>query len=203
MLIDKEYRMVEIKLEALRRQMNPHFTFNSINSLQYYILKNETDLALGFLSKFSNLIRSTLEISAKDYISISEEISYLETYFCIENSRVNNKVKLYFGIGEGLDIQSSYIPTMLIQPFIENAFVHAFPILHLDPIIRINFDKIDDNLLQCKIIDNGIGFKLDKISCGINLVKEQLSLLPDMVPEAFKIFSILNEGTQVSLTFRA
>lgn len=202
MLVVNEKRFAEIKLEALRRQLNPHFTFNAINSLQYFILKNETDLALDYLSRLSNLIRNTLDNSAKENISLSDEISYIRSYFNIENARVNHKVKLIIDIGEKLDTQSSHIPPMLIQPFIENAFLHAFPACHSNPILRVSFDLLKGNLLLCKINDNGKGFNTDKISCGINLIREFLLLTPDRVPDPLELTSNLNVGTEVKLTIK-
>jgi len=85
-------RLTEIKLEALRSQMNPHFTFNAINSIQYYILKNDTQQALDYLAEFSSLIRSTLEQSSKTQISLTEEVEYLRKYIEVENIRMDHRV---------------------------------------------------------------------------------------------------------------
>ncbi|WP_332914391.1 sensor histidine kinase [Algoriphagus boritolerans] len=85
-------RLTEIKLEALRSQMNPHFTFNAINSIQYFILKNDTKQALNYLGKFSSLIRNTLDQSSKSQITLQEEIDYLSRYIEVENMRMDNRV---------------------------------------------------------------------------------------------------------------
>lgn len=201
-----EKRLVETKLEALCSQMNPHFTFNAINSIQYFILKNDTDKALNYLGKFSRLIRNTLDNSSKQRISLQEEIAYLQSYMAIENSRVENRIQLKLELDKRIDPKSVYIPPMLIQPFIENVFVHAFDSSHPDPQLQLTFYRNEGDILTCRIKDNGMGIipsRANKFheSKGLKLVKERLQLLPGSENNSLVINSQPNEGTDVTIMF--
>ncbi|MDO9552949.1 sensor histidine kinase [Rhodonellum sp.] len=197
-------RLVETKLEALLSQMNPHFIFNAISSIQYFILKNETEKALDYVNKFSRLVRSTLDNSSKLLITLEEETSYLKAYFTIENSRTENRVKLQIDLDPELDPNKINVPPMLLQPFVENAFVHAFTESHQNPSIRINFGLMSENQLFCTIRDNGMGlqarekFKIHE-SKGVKLVLERLRLLEGVVAEPLSIQYSPN-GTTVEIT---
>jgi hypothetical protein len=175
-------RLTEIKLEALRSQMNPHFTFNAINSIQYYILKNDTQQALTYLSKFSSLIRSTLDQSTKSQISLAEEVEYLTKYIEVENMRMDNRVNWEI-TGDALDRSNEiFISPMLIQPLVENVFVHAFSSEHPNPRLTIDYNLISETQIRCQVKDNGDGSILpsqpNHDSKGINLIRKKLSLLP-------------------------
>ena len=201
-----EKRLVETKLEALCSQMNPHFTFNAINSIQYFILKNDTDKALTYLGKFSRLIRNTLDNSSKQRISLQEEIAYLQSYVAIENSRVENRISFKLELDTRIDPKSVYLPPMLIQPFIENVFVHAFDISHPDPQLHLAFHFNEGDVLTCIIRDNGIGINPSRAnkfheSKGLKLVKERLQLLPGSLNNALVVNSVANEGTDVTIRF--
>jgi len=201
-----EKRLVETKLEALCSQMNPHFTFNAINSIQYFILKNDTDKALTYLGKFSRLIRNTLDNSSKQRITLQEEIAYLQSYVAIENSRVENRITFRLELDKRIDPKSVYLPPMLIQPFIENVFVHAFDISHPDPLLHLAFHFNEGDVLTCRIKDNGVGINPSRAnkfheSKGLKLVKERLQLLPGSLNNALVVNSIPNEGTDVTLRF--
>lgn len=197
-------RLAETKLEALRSQMNPHFIFNAINSIQYYILKNNNEVALDYLNKFSKLIRTTLENSSSQQITLKKEIEYLQAYIQLENERKENRVDWSIVISENLDSDNLYVPPMLLQPFIENVFIHAFCPDHPNPKLSIEFENNKINLLTCIIRDNGIG--MDKApknnghtSKGLKLITERLTLLPNYNAENISIDSVENEGTTVTL----
>ena len=196
-------RLAETKLEALRSQMNPHFIFNAVNSIQYYVLKKDTDGALDFLGKFSNVIRNTLDNSSKLRITLEEEIIYLQSYFAIENSRMDNRVRLDLHIDPRLDPKDISVPPMLLQPFVENAFVHAFTESHSDPMIHIEFKKGEERQLYCFIKDNGIGMQdppKTKIheSKGKKLVEERLRLMEGAIEEPLMVMHG-RSGTTVCL----
>lgn len=199
MLQVQEKRLAEIQLETLRRQLNPHFTFNAINSLQYYILKNETDLALDYLCKLSGLIRHTLDLSSKIYVPLADELTYLKAYMTIENTRVENKVSWDINVDDKIDKQRVHIPPMLIHPFIENVFLHSFQGDHGEPKIEIDFKLINENHICCTIRDNGVGFDPSCISEGIDLVKERLNLMPSVQSQILTITSTMGKGTCVKL----
>lgn len=201
MLLLKEKRLAEIQLETLRRQLNPHFTFNAINSLQFYILKNETELALDYLCKLSGLIRHTLDLSNKLYVPLAEELTYLRAYMTIENTRVDNRVIWDIKVDEKIDKQRVHIPPMLIHPFLENVFLHSFPKDHKEPMIQLDFKLLDLNYVNCTIIDNGVGFNPTDRLEGISLVEERLRLLPIQSPP-LQIISRPGEGTIVKLCIK-
>tara|TARA_R110001583_G_scaffold69696_1_gene197562 strand:+ start:3768 stop:6836 length:3069 start_codon:yes stop_codon:yes gene_type:complete len=197
-----EKRLVETKLEALQSQMNPHFTFNAMNSIQNFIIDNDIDNALMYLGEFARLIRKTLDNSSQQSISLSEEISYLETYTKLENMRFNNKINIVINYGD-LEINDLEIPPMLIQPFVENTFVHAFDKSSKNPMITISFST-KDTFLQCKITDNGKGMSKTSSgqlhqSKGLKLVRERLSLINTSLVNNFEIQSDKNTGTTILL----
>jgi len=184
-------RLAETKMEALRSQMNPHFIFNALNSLQYFILKSDTDGALDFMAKFSNLIRGTLDNSPKSSITLREEVNYLKAYFAIENARMNNRVQLDISIAPDLDPDKVWVPPMLLQPFVENSFIHAFSDSHPEPRIFIEF-KLEGQQLHCSLGDNGSGLQDSPAtktheSKGLKLVKERLKLMDGAVEEPLDI----------------
>lgn len=196
-----ERKMAETKLEALRSQMNPHFIFNAINSIQYFILKNDSEKATQFLNKFSHLVRKTLENSKSNFIKLSVELEYLRAYMAVENERMNNRVQWSINYNESIDPEFIDIPPMMIQPFIENAFVHAFPPSITHPTIQICFEEINRNNITCKIVDNGIGVSVktqkSHRSRGLELVSERISLLANALPDAITILSEEKHGTTI------
>lgn len=197
-------RIAETKLEALLSQMNPHFTFNAMNAIQDYIISNDIDNSLKYIGEFAQLIRKTLENSSKQTITIEEEVEYLKSYISIENMRFDNRIVTEFHIDDNVDVYHSKIPTMLLQPFIENVFVHAFNALHPSPKLTISFEMLSKNVLECKIIDNGMSLKASKKSKihqskGIQLTKERLSLLQNSNVNPIDIQFTENNGTTVTI----
>ncbi|TDK42847.1 sensor histidine kinase [Algoriphagus formosus] len=185
-------RLTELKLEALRSQMNPHFTFNAINSIQYFILKNDQNQALNYLGKFSALIRLTLDQSSKSQISLREELDYLKKYIEVENMRMDDRVNWEIA-GNALEkSEEIFIPPMLIQPLVENVFVHAFPVEHQNPRLSIRYELGEDSQLICTVEDNGIGISQSSSSHesrGTRLIREKLMLLPGYSKDSLKISS--------------
>jgi len=196
-------RLAETKMEALQSQMNPHFIFNAMNSIQNYIIDNNTDDALMYMGEFSKIIRQTLNNSSKQRIALSDEIEYLKSYITLENMRFKNQVTVELSIDKELDLFETEIPPMLIQPFVENVFVHAFDSHSINPKLVVSF-KQKDNYLFCEIVDNGKGMisvNLSKLhaSKGIDLAKERIALFQVDNVNPIAISSILNEGTTVVL----
>lgn len=199
-------RLAETKMEALQSQMNPHFIFNAMNSIQNYIIDNNIDDALMYMGEFSKLIRQTLNNSSKQSVSLDDEIRYLETYIKLENLRLNERVNYILTIDKNLDLMEIMVPPMLIQPFVENVFLHAFDKNTINPTLTINF-RSNQNLLVCEIIDNGKGMNIESInksknSKGIILVKERISLLQKQTTESISIDSTPKNGTTVTLNFQ-
>jgi ligand-binding sensor domain-containing protein len=150
--------IANLEATALRAQMNPHFIFNAINSIQNFILKNEKKPAHDFLTKFSRLIRNVLEFSKSDFITLRDEIQTLDLYIQLEKLRASDKFE--YQIKTDPDISPHILlPSMVLQPFIENAVIHGLlPKVDGPGQLNITFNKVD-NRLRCRIEDNGIGRK--------------------------------------------
>lgn len=195
-------RLAETKMEALQSQMNPHFIFNAMNSIQNYIIDNNVDDALMYMGEFSKLIRQTLNNSSQQLISLKDEIRYLKSYITLENMRFKNKINFILNIDTNLDLDELEIPPMLIQPFIENVFVHAFDSHSKDPTLLISIRQID-NIILCEIKDNGKGMaseNLNKLntSKGIKLAKERIALFQVETTDAV-VISSTSTGTKIIL----
>lgn len=178
--------MLELETKALKVQMNPHFIFNSLNSIQQFILANENDNAYLYLSKFAKLVRKLLESTTSESISLAEEINILKAYVEIEALRFEDVFRYEFFIDDKLDQTAIKIPHMLVQPFIENAIWHG--LLHKTGAknLKISFFYINEKTLNCVVEDNGVGrhFKKNKAeklegkrSLAIEFIKERLELI--------------------------
>ena len=157
-LFEEDKRKVLLsELHALRSQMNPHFIFNTLSSIQSFITKSDSREAVSYLSKFSKLMRGTLENTQKQKIPIKDEIETLELYMDLEKLRLNNKFDYQIITDEELDVQFEEIPPMLIQPYVENAIWHGISHKASKGTIKICFVLATENLLKCEIIDDGVG----------------------------------------------
>ncbi|VXC29651.1 conserved hypothetical protein [Flavobacterium sp. 9AF] len=154
--INLEKNVNQSKLKAIKSQMNPHFFYNALNTLQSFILSNEKRLAIDYLSKFSNLTRTILEMTEKDFISIADEVKTLQLYLDIEKGRFDEDFSYEFIIPNKIDQESIKIPTMLLQPYVENAVKHGLLHKQGNKKVIIVFE-ITNNELLIKIEDNGIG----------------------------------------------
>lgn len=198
-------RLVETKMEALQSQMNPHFIFNAMNSIQNFIIDNNTDDALMYMGEFSKIIRQTLNNSSLQKITLYEDLQYIQSYITIENMRYKNKINVEVNIDDTIDLMDIEIPPMLIQPFIENVFVHAFDSTISNPKLIINYKLIKESLI-IEIIDNGKGLnetnknRLNN-SKGIKLTKERISLLGPEQSNSIEIKSTPENGTIVRIDF--
>jgi PAS domain S-box-containing protein len=147
----------ELELRALQMQMNPHFIFNALNSIQSYIINKDEQMANFYLTKFAALIRQFLDSSRSKYISINEEIANLKLYVELEKLRFDNKFDYVFELDPKVN-KYNEIPTMLLQPFIENAINHGLRYKSTKGFLRISFKDID-NRIVVRIEDNGVGRK--------------------------------------------
>jgi sensor histidine kinase YesM len=176
--------IAEMKISSLQSQMNPHFIFNSLNSIKLYIIKNDKEKAVYYLNKFSKLIRKILSASREKEVSLSEEIDTIKLYANIENIRFKNEIKFSLNIQEGLNLSTIKIPPLILQPFIENAIWHGLSSKKGVKELHVNIEKNADNYIEISIIDNGIGRKKSteiknkklhkKSSIGLKLTEERL-----------------------------
>lgn len=160
--LENKKKMSELRLENIRSQMNPHFIFNALNAIQDYILSNEKKLASSYLVKFSRLIRMYLEHSQKNFITLAEELEALKIYIELEKIRIEESFDFSLKISENIQPQKIKVPSLFIQPYIENAIKHG--LLHKKGNKSLNISiKKENQLIICKIIDNGIGVENSKI----------------------------------------
>ncbi|WP_452232472.1 histidine kinase [Lacinutrix sp. MEBiC02595] len=150
--------LIALKLENLRSQMNPHFIFNALNSIQDYIVLNKSKLASEYLGKFADLIRTYLSHSTRGKITLQEEINCLEMYLELEKLRFEDKLNYAILSTGDLKPDQVYIPTMLIQPYVENALKHGLLHRKSGRNLEINFHiNVDNYTIKSVIIDNGVG----------------------------------------------
>ncbi len=155
---DFDKQIARIEMEALRAQMNPHFLFNSLNSINNVILKKEAKEASNYLTKFSRLIRMILQNSKSQKVTVGDELSAIKLYIEMESLRFGDKFECQFEITPNIDLENTFIAPMLIQPYIENAIWHGLMHKNEKGILKIKIDK-QNNSLICVIEDNGVGRK--------------------------------------------
>ena len=149
-------RLAELELTNLRSQMNPHFMFNSLNSIKHYILKNEKEKAAEYLSNFAQLIRDILNYSKVELITLDDEIKTLRRYIELEQMRFNQGFECEFLIDPLIDTCQVYVQPLILQPFVENAIWHGLMHKSSDRKMEVRI-SLDKNRLMCKVKDNGIG----------------------------------------------
>lgn len=188
---DLKQKALEIEKNLLRSQMNPHFIFNAMNSIQSFIAVNDTYSAERYLSKFAKLIRMILENSTLQTIPLCEEVLSLNLYLDLEKVRFNNKFDFTINVADDIEDELIAIPPMLIQPFVENAILHGMMHKETRGEITIKIKEDEENqILICEISDNGIGREASaKIkerykaegkkhkSIGMQLTRERLEAL--------------------------
>lgn len=209
---------MELEQQQYRAQMNPHFIFNCLNSIQHYIVHNDVKAANKFLSEFATLMRRTLTINADHFISVQDEMSYLENYLLLEQMRFDGKFTYQLNCEENIDRGGINLPTMMLQPFAENAIQHGIRYLPDNSgLVSVSFKK-ENSLLVCSIDDNGVGrqaanhFKMQSatahVSQAVSLIENKLAVLNSIykVKASLEIVDKLNTdgrpaGTTVILKF--
>jgi tetratricopeptide (TPR) repeat protein len=201
-IIDAEKRQLEIEYRLLRTQMNPHFIFNALNSIHQYIQQENNEKAGFLLLKFSNLIRNILQHSTKTEVSLEEELKQLELYLAIEKVRFSEKFSFQIELNISHDASEIFIPSMMLQPFIENAVIHGLaPLKEADGLLEIRINEAENQELEITIRDNGVGISDKKPnnshqSLSISLIEERLSHFSSLSSNSITIEK-LNQGTEV------
>lgn len=212
--IEFEYKdqLRSLEMRMLRVQMNPHFIFNALNSVRYYILKEDKNTASDYLAKFSKLLRFILNLSNQENVSLHEEIQGVKNYIEFEQIRFNKKFIFEIEIGTDLNTQQIVIQPMIIQPFIENAIWHGLMPLETNGHLKLSVQK-EGNHLIITISDNGVGREsaLSKNSkahksFGLSITAERLKSLSEMKKREakFEITDLFEDGkpsgTRVKIT---
>ncbi len=184
--IKEKNMLLVLEQKLLRSQMNPHFIFNSLTSIQSFIFENNPIEAGSYLSKFSELIRSILYNSREEYISLEKEIKTLENYLEIQQLRYNNKFDFEIVVDSAIDIEMLAVPPMLAQPFIENSVEHGIKNIEGKGFISIKFSMVEESIFMI-LEDNGIGIEASKKlkdskakehkSLAIIITKERINIL--------------------------
>ena len=174
--------IVEGELKALRSQMNPHFIFNSMNSIKYFISKNDSESANKYLSKFSKLIRLILDNSRHHSISLAEELSALKLYLELESMRFGEKFSYEIKVSSEINSDITEIPSMMLQPFVENSIIHGIMPKSSSGSVIIEISK-RNNQLFFVIEDDGVGRKKNEQninfhqSVGISVTRQRLEIM--------------------------
>lgn len=181
----QKIKLALTELRALRAQMNPHFIFNSLNSIQHFILTRDSESASHYLNKFARLMRTILNNSERSSVTLQEELDSIKLYLELEIMRFENKFEYRLSLGEGLDPAIVEIPPMIIQPYLENAIIHGIVPNPDKGLLEINI-QLQNKLLLCTITDNGIGRKealarrnkaKSHRSMGMKLTRDSLEVL--------------------------
>jgi LytS/YehU family sensor histidine kinase len=176
--------MNDLETKAIRTQMNPHFIFNALNTLQRFILEEDIANANSYLTKFSKLLRKVLESGNSESISLKEELEILKSYVEIEQLRFDKSFE--FSLVSEINFpEQIQIPFMLIQPFVENAIWHGLLPKKDQRTLNIHFSDADENRIRCCIEDNGVGRKFSfshrdpfkKKSMAIDFIQQRLDIL--------------------------
>ncbi|MBG47448.1 MAG: sensor histidine kinase [Pseudozobellia sp.] len=205
-----------LALKSLRSQMNPHFIFNALNSVNNYIAKSDERSANRYLSEFSTLMRSVLENSEEDFIPLSKELELLQLYVKLEHSRFPEKFDYEIKIDESADIESFQIPPMLLQPYIENAIWHGLRYKKEKGQLTMALEQVGSDKILVTISDDGIGRQKSaelktlnqrkQKSKGMGNIKKRIGILNDMYKNKLDVkISDLNadgSGTCVVFTLR-
>jgi hypothetical protein len=186
-------KLYEMEIKLIKSQMNPHFIFNSLNSIQQLFTLDEKEKAQYYLSNFSRLMRKLLENTTKENLSLADEVEILNRYLEIESLRFNHVFKYTIKIDPQINALATFIPHFLIQPFVENAIWHGLLAKKGDKNLLIQFKLVNENKIECTIDDDGVGRQakkqnIEKKSLAINFIKQRLELMNK------------NLGTNLSLT---
>ncbi len=193
-------QVMEVEMKALRAQMNPHFIFNSLHSINKYVIENDKENASSYLSKFSNLMRLILENSRQQEVPLEKDLQALELYMQLEALRFRNRFTYIIETDAGIDKENTLIPPLLLQPFVENAILHGIQNKE-SGLIKVSVHK-ENEMIKCIVEDNGtgrenivitedIGDKKRK-SLGIKIINERLNIINKLkkVKAAINIFDL-------------
>ncbi|MBQ0786652.1 MAG: histidine kinase, partial [Oceanihabitans sp.] len=195
--LKSEKQIIMLEQDMLRNQMNPHFIFNTLNSIKLYIINNEKENAVYYLNKFSKLIRKILVASTEKEISLAEEIETMTLYMNIENIRFDNEIQYKIEMDKNVNAEIIKVPSLILQPFLENALWHGLSSKTKNKEIHVHIEKPKHNAVSIYITDNGIGRvasekinkqkTLKRKSVGISITKERLDHFSKQFTNDYKL----------------
>lgn len=208
--LEYKSRLLVLEHQTLNASMNRHFVFNALNSIQYYINKEDKTLANKYLSSFAKLIRKNLDSSLSNFVPLSEEIERLKLYMELEHMRLENKFNYRIDIEGNIDTDSIEIPPMMLQPYIENSIWHGILPMQKPGTIVITVKELGDEIMF-SIEDNGIGVEASKerkrqsgqrhISRGMEITSGRINLLKTMTNSGLAVkgpFDVKNERNETT-----
>ena len=193
-VMETEKKLLELEHKAMRLQMNPHFIFNTLNSIKGFYAENDTEKANEYISKFSKLLRSILE-NTEQVVSLEKEIEYLKLYLDLTQLRYPGKFIYKIALDESINIIKTGIPPMLVQPFLENSIVHGIVPKQTEGLIQLEFAKSNGQLI-CSITDNGIGRTAAKMNIS---TKEHQSKAIEIINEFIAALNLKNYSEKFTL----
>jgi len=205
-------QLTELEIKALRAQINPHFLFNCLTSINRMIVKGENEEASAYLKKFSKLVRLIVENSQSSRVSLENELALIESYIQLEGLRFKGKISYDICVDKSIEMDNTFLPPMILQPFVENAIWHGLMHRQADDQGQIRILVSEDNdVLRCTIEDNGIGRKESEKykekengkskSLGIAMTVERLKLLTrDQIKDLVKIVDLNDISSEASGT---
>jgi sensor histidine kinase YesM len=198
-ILEMERQYFDLEQKALRLQMNPHFIFNTLNSIQSYMISNEAETAIEYLAKFARLMRQVLANSRESFIPVKEELAALQYYLEIEQLRFEDKFEFEFILDPAIDDEFTGIPPMILQPYIENAIIHGLMYKSTKGKVTLRMEQRPDYLF-CVIEDDGVGREkamqmardsgLYRKSSGMLITQQRLDILNQNQPEQLKVMVI-------------
>lgn len=194
---ERKVEMSKIELKALRTQMNPHFVFNSLNSIQHYIVNSKSEEAIKYLSKFARLIRMILNNSDKPTVTVGEDLESLKLYIELEKMRFEDKFEYVIEVDDSVELDYDIMPPMLMQPYVENAILHGLNPKPEKGKLEIRL-RSENNFLICTISDNGIGREKSSEIKHAGAGKSHRSLGMKITEERLKILNEIN-ASQLSV----
>ena len=216
-LVNINEQLAEARLSALQSQMNPHFVFNALNSIKWMILDGDNEKASRYLSKFALMIRMTLDHSKEVFVTLDENIRYLQSYLEMEQLRFDDSFTYSIHVDENIEPGETTIPSMMIQPLVENAIWHGLMHAEADKKIKISFTQ-DENTITCTVEDNGIGIRkserlkektrahhhsvgLENLRRRVNIMNEKYDMNCSLEITDLKDLGRNETGTRVVLQF--
>lgn len=197
------HELLQMEMEALRSRMNPHFIFNSLNSIKSFIISNDVKNSITYFSKFAKLLRYSLNNSSIDFVNLEDEITFLNDYVILENLRLTHPFEFIIESVDNLDLKSLQIPPLIIQTFVENAIWHGLSLKKDNGKLRLKITS-KNNFLEIHIIDNGIGRKASAIinknkthsSKGISITTKRLAIFSKIYnfQKSFEIIDLIDEN---------
>ncbi|TXD81929.1 tetratricopeptide repeat protein [Subsaximicrobium wynnwilliamsii] len=195
--LQQEKQILTLEQDMLRNQMNPHFIFNSLNSIKLYIINNEKENAVYYLNKFSKLIRKILVASTEKETTLADELDTMQLYMTIENIRFDDQILFNIKVEDTINTASIKIPSLILQPFLENALWHGLSSKADDKKIKLHVYRTSEDMVDIAITDNGIGRKeaakiksgkyLKRKSMGIAITKARLANFSKSYTEDYQI----------------